>query len=261
MFFAPPGGSFLRGLDRPPEKLRIAFTMEPLLPAEPDVDATRAVEEAAALCESLGHDVEPARPFVDGHTFARAFFLHFAASVASELEMAEQVLHRPVRPSDVELATWLLSLVGRSIDAGHFVVQRRILLEQARRVLRFFERYDVLLSPTVGHAPKPHGSLAPTGAELHLQSFVAKAGRPELLRIPGLVDRAVDRAYAFAPYTPVFNVTGQPSASVPLFWTDEGLPMGSMITGRLGEDARVLRLAAQLEEACPWFDKRPPIRA
>ncbi len=261
MYFAPPGEGFLSALDRPPEKLRIAFTMEPLLPAAPHVDATRAVEDAAALCEALGHDVQHARPFIDSHAFARAFFLHFAAGVASELALAERVLHRPVGPHDVERATWLLALVGRSIDASTFVVQRRILHEQARRVLRFFEKYDVLLTPTVGHPPRPHGALDASGAEQHLQALVARAGRPELLRIPGLIDRAVDRAYAFAPYTPVFNVTGQPSASVPLFWNDEGLPMGAMITGRMGEDARVLRLAAQLEEARPWFDRRPPIRA
>ncbi len=261
MYFAPPGRGFLAALDRPPEKLRVAFTMQPLLPGEPHVDATRAVEEAAALCEELGHVVEPARPTLDAHTFARAFFFHFAAGVASELAFAEQILHRPVTPADVERTTWLLALAGRSIDAGTFVLQRRILHEQARRVLSFFERYDILLTPTVGLPPRPHGAFEPSGLEQALQGLVARAGRPELLRVPGLLDRAVDRAYAFAPYTPVFNVTGQPSASVPLFWNDDGLPLGAMVTGRMGEDARVLRLCAQLEEARPWFDRRPPIRA
>ena len=261
MYFPPPGEAFLAALDRAPERLRIAFTREPLLPAEPHVDATRAVEEAAALCEELGHIVEPARPRFDGEAFARAFFLHFAAGVASELSFAERLFHRPVTPRDVERTTWLLALVGRAVDAGTFVLQRRILHEQARRVLRFFESYDILLTPTVGLPPPPHGAFEPKGFEQALQALVARAGRPELLRVPGLLDRAVQRAYAFAPYTPVFNVTGQPSASVPLFWTDDGLPMGAMVTGRMGEDARVLRLCAQLEEARPWFDRRPPIRA
>jgi amidase len=261
LFHPAEAEGFLAALSRRPEPLRIAVTFEPLLPAEPNVDATRAVEEAAVLCEALGHHVEQARPSIDGHVFARAFFLHFAAGIASELAMAEEVLHRPAGPSDVERTTWILGMVGRSIDAGAFVRERRILLEQARRVMRLFERYDVLLTPTVGHPPSRHGALSPRGMEEQLHALVARLGTPALMRVPGLLDRAVDRAYAFAPYTPVANVTGQPSASVPLFWTDDGLPMGAMITGRIGEDARVLRLAAELEEARPWFDRRPPIRA
>ncbi len=261
IYFAPPGGGFLEAISRPPETLRIGYTMEPLLPASPHVEATRAVEAAAALCEELGHHVEPARPSLDGHTFARAFFLHFAVGVASELLRAESMLGRPVTARDVERSTYLLSLVGRSIDAGTFVLQHRILHEQARKAMALFERYDVLLTPTVGLPPRPHGALDPSGFEDALQALVARVGRPELLRMPGLLDRAVDRAYAFAPYTPVFNVTGQPSASVPLHWTEDGMPLGAMITARPGEDARVLRLAAQMEEARPWWDRRPPIRA
>ncbi|HJL16301.1 MAG TPA: amidase [Sandaracinaceae bacterium LLY-WYZ-13_1] len=262
MFFPPPGGSFLRALDRPPDTLRIAFSAEPLLPAEPDVNATRAVEEAAALCEALGHHVERARPMVDGHVFAKGVFLHFAAATAAELAWAEErFLRRPVGPADVERTTWLAALVGRSIDAGQLAYHRRLLFEQARSVLRFFRDHDVLLTPTTGAAPLTHGALDAQGWEAQLQGLVAVAGTPALMRIPGLVDGAVDRAYAFAPYTPVFNVTGQPSASVPLFWTDDGLPLGAMFTGRMGDEGRILRLAAQLEEARPWFHRRPPTRA
>ena len=261
MFFAPRGGAYLAALDRPPDTLRIAFSAEPLLPAEANLEASLAVEDAAKLCEELGHHVEHARPRVDAHTFARAFFHHFAAGVASELQWAERVHHRPIGPSDVEDTTWLLALVGRALSAAEFVTQRRVLFEQARDVLRFFTEYDVLLTPTLGRPPIPHGALKPQGFEAQLQGVVAAFGTPAVTRIPGLLDRAVDRAFGFAPYTPVFNVTGQPSASVPLYWTEDGLPMGAMITGAPGADARLLRLAAQLEEARPWFDRRPPIRA
>jgi len=76
-----------------------------------------------------------------------------------------------------------------------------------------------------------------------------------------LLDMAVSRAYAFTPYTPLFNVTGQPSASVPLHWNAEGLPIGTMLTARFGEDARLFRLCAQIEEARPFREKRPPVFA
>ena len=97
--------------------------------------------------------------------------------------------------------------------------------------------------------------------ETLLQDFLALTDMPGVLKLPGLLDRAIARAYDFAPYTPPFNVTGQPSASVPLHWTSEGLPLGTMITARPGDEKTVLRLAAQLEEAQPWFDRRAPTHA
>lgn len=259
MFFPPPQDGFLAALDAPPKKLRIAFTDEPLMPAPPNADATRAVEDAAKVCEELGHEVVRARPTIDAPAFAKAFFLHFAVGVASELEMAEAYLRRPAGPADVERETWLLALVGRSLNAGQFVVQRRVLLREAARAVRFFTDYDVLLTPTCGMPPIEHGRLTPAGAEAALMDVVAAIGTPTMLKLPGLLDRAVSRAYDFAPYTMVFNVSGQPSASVPLHWTDDGLPMGSMITAQ--DEHTVLRLARQLEEARPWFDRRAPTHA
>lgn len=259
MFFPRAEQGFLAALDAPPKKLRIAWTDEPLMPAPSHLEATRAVEATVKLCEELGHEVERARPVFDARAFAKAFFLHFAVAVASELSMAEAYLRRPAGPADVERETWLLGLVGRSIDAGEFVVQRRILLREAAKAVRFFSDYDVFLTPTVGMPPLEHGHLLPDGAEAALMNVVAAVGTPTMLKIPGLLDRAVERAYDFAPYTMVFNVSGQPSASVPTYWTADGLPMGSMITAN--HEYTVLRLAKQLEEAQPWFDRRAPTYA
>lgn len=261
IYFPPPGGSFLRALDRPLETLRIAYTADPILPGEPNVDATRAVEAAASLCESLGHQVDIASPRIDALGFARAFFYHFAAGVAAELTAAEAFLRRPAGPSDCERTTWLLALAGRSIDAGAFTTMRRKLHAESRKIVAFFDDYDVLITPTTGRPPMKHGELDPVGFEAQLHDLMGALGTPALLKIPGLVDRAASRAYAFAPYSPLFNVTGQPSASVPVHWSDDGLPMGAMITARPGADALVLQLSAQLEQAAPWFDRRPPTRA
>ncbi|MBX3274991.1 MAG: amidase [Sandaracinaceae bacterium] len=262
MYFPRPASGFLAALDAPSTgPLRIAFTDEPLLPAPRDVEATRAVERAASLCESLGHHVERARPRFDAGAFAKAFFYHFAIAVAGELKWAERHLHRPARASDVEQLTWVLAMAGRSIDGGDAVVERRVLHVEAAKIVSFFGDYDVLLTPTTGTAPIEHGALLPTGLEARLQDVLAYADTPAVLRLPGLLDRAIARAYDFAPYTPPFNVTGQPSASVPLYWTEDGLPLGAMITARPGDEITVLRLARQLEEAQPWFDRRAPTHA
>lgn len=262
MYFPKHAEGFAAALDRPSSRpLRIAFTDDPLLPAKRNADASRAVHATAKLCEQLGHHVERARPSFDSEAFAKAFFFHFAVGVAAELRWAEAWLHRPARSTDVERMTWLLGMVGRSIDGGEFVVQRRILHAEAAKVVRFFGDWDVLLTPTLGTPPLLHGALEPKGLEASLMNAVTSVGIPSVLKIPGLVDRAVERAYDFAPYTPVFNVTGQPAASVPIYWTEDGLPLGSQIVARPGDDVTVLRLARQLEEAQPWFDRRAPTHA
>lgn len=260
-YFPKPAEGFAASLTTPLSPLRIAFTDEPLLPAKRNVEATRAVEATVKLCEELGHTVERAAPRFDRAAFAKAFFYHFAVAVAAELAWAERWLHRPAGPADVEQMTWLLGMVGRSIHAGDFYVQRRILSVEAAHIVRFFGDWDILLTPTLGSPPLEHGALRPEGLEATLTDVVAAVGISSLLKIPGLVDRAVARAYDFAPYTPIFNVTGQPSASVPIYWTPDGLPLGSQITGRPGDDKTVLRLARQLEEAQPWFDRRAPTHA
>lgn len=262
LYHAPaPYKGFLAALKEKPEKLRIAFTSEPLLRADTHPDNTRAVEDVAKLLVDLGHDVEPARPTFDVHAFSKAFFLHFSALVAAELIAAEEKLGRPTKLGDVERTTWLLNLIGRSTDAGTFMYHRRKLFEVQREIAGFFQKYDVLLTPTLGKPPVRHGTIVATGWEGMLQDVVARVARPGLLKLPGLLDRAVDRAYGFSPYTPVFNVTGQPSASVPLHFNAEGLPIGTMLTGRFGEDARLFRLCAQIEEARPFWVKRPPVHA
>ncbi|MDC0743845.1 amidase [Polyangium mundeleinium] len=263
MYHAPaPYQGFLAALDTPPEKLRIAFTSDPLLHgAEPHPDNRRAVEETAKLLEKLGHHVEPARPSFEARDFAKGFFLHFSALVASEIRAAEAFLGRPAKREDVERTTWLLNLVGRSTDAGTFVYYRRKLFEVQRAIAGFFQDYDVLLTPTIGRPPVPHGTLLAKGLEEGMQELVARLDRPELLRLPRLLDMAVDRAYAFSPFTPVFNVTGQPSASVPLHWNADGLPIGTMLTARFGEDARLFRLCAQIEEVQSFRARRAPVHA
>ena len=262
IYFPKHDEGFLAALETPLDRpLRIAFTDEPLLNAARDRDATAAVEAAAKLCEELGHEVERARPVFDASAFGEAFFYHFAIGVAGELKWAERFLHRPATAADVEQMTWVLAMAGRSLDGGDVVVQRRVLHMEAAKIVRFFTAYDVLLTPTCGAAPLEHGALRPRGFEAPLLEALVALDSATLLKVPGLLDRAIARAYDFAPYTPPFNVTGQPSASVPLHWTDDGLPMGAMLTARPGDDKTVLRLARQLEEAQPWFDRRAPTHA
>jgi amidase len=256
-----PERPFVEEVGQPPGRLRIAFTTKPFLPGKTSPECARAAEEAAAFCASLGHDVEEARPEIDGHRFARNFFQMFCAAVATELALLEKREGRRARPSDLEPSTYVCGLLGQNMSASDYGVALRELRDAQRSIARFYRSFDVLLTPTLAVPPLPVGALKPKLQELALAAVARSSPLQQLLKLPGLIDVFVDRAYAFTPFTPIANVTGQPSMSVPFAWSDGGLPIGVMFTARLGEDATLFRLAGQLEGARPWAARRPRIHA
>ena len=262
-YWAPPQtGSYLEETLRPAGKLKIAFTHRPLLPGIEDADCKSSIEDAVTLLRELGHECVEASPPVDGPKISQAFFATYCAGVAGELNIAQKYLGRPARPDDVEPTTWLMGMIGRtSFSAGDFSSSLRELQQMSREVHRFMVGYDCFLTPTLGKPPVAHGSLGPQGREKSLQEFVARMNFTSALKLPGLLDKAIARAFGFAPFTAVGNVTGQPSMSVPLWWNAGGLPMGVCFTARFGDEATLFRLATQLEEARPWKARRPPVCA
>jgi amidase len=109
--------------------------------------------------------------------------------------------------------------------------------------------------------PPPLGTIKPRGLEAFGQELLLRLHLGVLLRIPGVIDASVRRVFGFIPFSPLANVTGQPAMSVPLHWNAAGLPIGSQLVARFGDEATLFRVAAQLEAARPWRDRRPPIHA
>jgi amidase len=253
---------FLNELGVSPGRLRVAFTKKGHLSGRPiHPDCAAAVDDVARLMAGLGHQVEEADLDLDAEQFARDFFLLLTVDIAAGYEQLSRLVgHRP-RRGEIETDTALMAMIGRQQRALDAALARDRQLEMARQAMRFFQRYDVLLSPTLGTPPVRIGELIPRGAEHYLRQLVATARFSGLLRLPGVVAASVSRIFDFVPFTPLANVTGQPSMNVPLHWNAEGLPVGTMFTARFGEEATLLRLAAQLEAARPWKDRRPPVHA
>jgi amidase len=256
-----PAGPFLDEVGRAPGKLRIALCKKPYLPSSPHRDVLAAADDAAKLCTSLGHEIEEVELPIDAERFAMDFTTLVAIATAADLDEAAASTGRPARRADFETGTWVIAMLGRTFRGDFVELARRRLLMLSRTVASALASFDVLLTPTLGQPPPRLGALQVAGVEKVLQDLIAAARLTPLLRMPRLVQQIAEKVFAFIPYTPLANVTGLPSMSVPTYWNDEGLPIGTMFTGRFGDEATLFRLAAQLEVARPWRDRRAPVDA
>ncbi|GAB2694806.1 6-aminohexanoate-cyclic-dimer hydrolase [Hymenobacter frigidus] len=259
-YFLPnPARSYLEEASRAPGRLRVGFSLGHPLGSTLHPECATAVRDAARLLESLGHDVaEVPLPF-DGRAVATAFLMLYFGETGASIAALAKVLGRPARPRDVEPTTWLLSLLGRTYTAADFAAARHTWNDSARRMGRFHQTYDLLLTPTLATPPVRIGELQPKSLEQTLLKVVNTFGLGGLIRRSGIVEKLAEQSLEKTPYTQVANLTGQPAMSVPLHWTADGLPCGVQFIASLGAEDVLFRLAGQLEQAQPWFDKRPAL--
>jgi amidase len=256
-----PARPFLDEVATPPGKLRVGFTNRPFLSESVHPDCVAAVERTAKRLADLGHMVEEADIEVNAMTFGRDFFLLACLGAAQSMDDAAARIGRKIRRGDVETATWLCGAMARQASAVTWARARARLNELSRRVAKRFENIDVLLTPTLASPPVAIGALEPPAVERAFQAIVATLHLEFILRLPGVVDSTVRKVFSFMPFTALANVTGQPCMSLPLDWNTDGLPIGSMLTGRIGDEATLLRLAGQLEQAHPWNARKPPVHS
>ncbi|MFO1467056.1 MAG: amidase family protein [Steroidobacteraceae bacterium] len=234
-----PPTSFLEASIREPARLRIAFSVTP--PAgSPAVHAEcrKAVLDAAALCESLGHDVFEAAPAVTHEECCAVFRDVAAPMLAVAAGMVCGATGRKVGPDTLEATTRALYEHGSRMTAVDFALALGNVNAVSRKLGHFFTRCDLWLSPVLTSPPLPLGVLNANEAGLDA---------------PGWIRKLMD----FAAFCPMFNGSGQPAMSVPLHLTADGLPVGVQFAARLGEEATLLALAGQLERARPWRDRWP----
>ncbi|MHA1152710.1 MAG: amidase [Alphaproteobacteria bacterium] len=236
---APPKARpFLDEVTRDPGHLRIGFSAVPLYDQPVSAECQAALQDAAKLCQELGHEVEEAAPNYDRAALRAAWLAIVAANQADAAEDARALLGREPGPDDLE--PWALTVVGlgRAMTAGQLVATLRTMHLESRKVAAFHDTYDIYLTPTLAKPPVPIGEVD--------MSYGSEA-------------EFMPRTTGFSPYTRLANCTGQPSMSVPLYWSEAGLPIGTMFTASFGDDATLFRLAGQLERARPWWGRRPAV--
>jgi Asp-tRNA(Asn)/Glu-tRNA(Gln) amidotransferase A subunit family amidase len=231
-------GAFLGEVGRPPGRLKVAVSRQAASHVKVHPDCLAALDDAAKLMASLGHEVVEADPEIDPDRFETLFWQLVSANTAADLiEFADLFGHAPGR-NEMERWTFELARMTERTGAAEFMLGFRNLWRLHRPMGAFLARHDVLLTPTLGSPPVPLGTL-----DTDMEDAV------ELRR----------RINAFIPFTPLANALGHPAMTVPLHWNAEGLPVGVMFQARLGADDLLFRLAGQLEEARPWKDRHPPI--
>jgi amidase len=222
----PPERPFAEEVGADPGRLRVALTTTPPIDAEVAPECVAAAEDAAALLAGLGHSVEEKTPpWADGRLID--LFMTVWTVIPGMREKPRELFEPMNR---------VLIDAGDEMKALDYVNATQALRGWARRIVAFWDEYDLVLTPTLAQPPPPVGALMD----------------------PDDPWGNFEKAWKFTPFTQVANVTGLPAVSVPLFWSDGGLPIGTQLIGRPAGEATLLRVSAQLEAARPWRERRPP---
>ncbi len=225
----PPGESFLGHASRAPGRLRIGRSLQHPIPgADVHPDCVKAYEDASALLSSLGHEIEDiAMPF--GSDVVPFFeTIYYAYATLTPVDPAQEHLLLPL--------TRYLRELGRATPAPDFIFAQAYMQFVTRPAIAALSAYDAILTPTLAQPPRPVGYFDEVDPA---ENF--------------------ERQKRFTPWTAVYNVAGLPAVSLPLHWSAEGLPIGVMLAGRMGDEGTLISLSAQLEQARPWRDRHPPI--
>lgn len=250
-------------VQRPPRPLRVAVSLRsPMNPegagqASVHAEVRQAVENAAARLESLGHHIEWQDPPAETERVAACYLTLYLGQVAAHLAWISAQTGVAVERLDIEPATRALGRLGRALPAPDYLVARQGWNDLARAMGRFHARYEVLLCPVLAGPPPRTGQLYPSRTEQRLMRILALPGMARLALRLGALEHLAHESLAYLPFTQLANLTGQPAMSVPLHWTSEGLPVGVQLIAAMGDDRRLLSLAAQLEQAQPWAHKLP----
>lgn len=251
-----PARRFLAEVGAPPGRLHVAFTRRSLFARETHPEASAAVDAAAELLAGLGHEVTEIAPVLARDALVHAYLVVLAAQVAADVASATRTAGRRRRADDLEPETGALEAAGRVLSAADLVQAEEEMHRAGRAMAAFLTSHDVLVTPTTAQPAPRIGQLAARPHERLAMRAVARVPLRALLE--RLFAAVGARSFEATGNTMLFNQTGQPAMSVPLHVTAAGLPLGVQVAARFGDEATLLRLAAQLEAAHPWADRMPP---
>ena len=232
-------GSYMSALSKPPHALRIALCDTSLTGVPIDPECRAAVHDAAALLADMGHHVEPARPICDTNAMMDAWTIIVACGTALGIRTRIERRGTPLQDGEIEGVSRGAMAYASTISGDRYLQSVGTIHRYGRQMAAFFQEYDILLTPTLAEPPAVIGRF-----NHDTEDYVRFRTGP-------------DGVFAYSPYAAAFNASGQPAASVPLCWSQDGLPIGIHVAAPFGKDELLLSLCADLERARPWFERRP----
>ena len=236
----PPEIPFAEAIKKATKPLKIAWTGKAATGEVVDEECIRVLHETVALCEELGHTVIEAAPQYDVEAQTLATVRIWTANLYQMINGVGAAVGRTPSEKNIEAAIWACYQSGKEMPASELLEAIDMNAAVSRSVGAFFTDYDVYLTPTIATPPAPLGMLNSNNASLSAEEWTKQI-------------------FSYAPFTNLFNTTGQPSISLPLGMSKKGLPIGMQFTGRFADEMTLLQLATQIEEARPWKDRKPTI--
>ncbi len=235
-----PERPFLEEIGASPGKLRIAYTAEPWSEFPVDDEIADAVESVAEKLQTMGHEIQQASPSFDYETYLHATVPFWCADLPSEFEHYSGITGRPISLDYLEPVTLAFYEYGKQLSASDLANAHATFNQIRRNIGRFFQPYDVLITPTLSLLPQPIGKYSQNTRGMDAIEF---------FKLCDTINQ----------HLPLFNLTGQPAISLPLCQSESGLPIGIQFISHFGDEATLFRLASSLEREMPWSDRKPPV--
>jgi len=253
----PPNKPYIEIIKRPPKKLKIAISTRSPINTPVHPECIKAVEDAAKLCERLGHRIDYDEPKFDGERLAKSYMMLYFGEVAAEFLAYKNLMGKKANLNHFEISIQVLNLLGNTYKAGEFVYTLRYWNEVSRIVGNFFTKYDIWITPTTAQPPAKIGSQKLKKWEEIASYIIVKFKLGKLLLLSGMIDEISRKNLERVPFTQIANVCGIPAMSVPLYFSE--FPYGVHFMADFGREDLLLQLAHQLEQEKPWFNIRPKV--
>ncbi|MEZ5597039.1 MAG: amidase [Pseudomonadales bacterium] len=241
-FCVPPPRPYAQEMGAEVGRLRVAYSSRAPSGAESAPECREAVERTVRTLADMGHDVVEAAPVFDWDRFLETVHVLWCVGTAFPMDSVAQALGRTPSPDNVEATTWACYEDGKRISTAELLSAEAHHNAVRRQVAPFFESYDLFVTPTLAGPAAPLGQMNQNRAGLSAMDWTRQV-------------------FAYCPFTPLFNTTGQPAISLPLHETATGLPIGVQLVAPFSDESLLFRVASALEEAMPWADRRPRLHA